>query len=283
MIIIFLFFILVKEAEKAKKKKAISTNNSPINGNHTSRIKNKSFTALKSNKEVSRENKAPAPKLIEAQKDLQSPKTCVSRQKNLKISGPAMKFRSLKKNIPTPRYNKSQNPKESLNSRKRFATKKSTCTDNQPTKDANGNDNELSDEKNKESDPYKQIKVKEHSIVDLMNKNQPHHDHCYTTIYGKKRPLGTAHKDDDDSEEDPDDQNKNIQKRPRKIQPILDLGAKCENGYMVAQEQIVDSDGNPNDLQSDDESCKFSSLHKFVHVVRIILLFQQKQNLLLDI
>lgn len=71
----------------------------------------------------------------------------------------------------------------------------------------------------------------------------------------KKRPLGRAHEDDDSDGDHRDEPNKNSsKKRPRRTQPISDLN----------EEEIVNSDGNPKDLQSDDESCKFSSLHKFV-------------------
>lgn len=152
--------------------------------------------------------------------------------------------------MPAHRYNKKQNPKETLNCRKKITTKKSSCTENKTTEDSDskGKETEFSDKKNEETDPYQQIKANELFIIDLLNKNQPHHDHCYTTIFGKKRALETGPLD---SEGDADDKN-NLEKHTKK-NPILEIIAKCENGYMVASEEILGVNGKPKDSESDDE------------------------------
>lgn len=184
---------------------------------------------------------------METEKDI---KNCVTRQKNSKISDPLVKFHTPKKNMPAHRYNKKQNPKETLNCRKKITTKKSSCTENKTTEDSDSKEKEteFSDEKNEETDPYQQIKANELFIIDLLNKNQPHHDHCYTTIFGKKRALETGPLD---SEGDADDKN-NVEKHTKK-NPILEIIAKCENGYMVASEEILGVNGKPKDSESDDE------------------------------
>ena len=187
--------------------------------------------------------------MMKMEKDIQLPKNSMPQQKTSKISEPLVKFHAPKKNIPAPRYSKKQNPKDTPTCRKKIATKKAYA-ENKTTQDADkGNETEFCDEKNKETDPYQQIKGNELFMTDLFYKNQPHLDHCYTTIHGKNCTVDAASLD---SEGDTGDQN-NVQMFTKKNYPILEIVAKCENGYMVASEEILGINGKPKDPESDDD------------------------------
>ena len=57
----------------------------------------------------------------------------------------------------------------------------------------------------KAQDTDRRIEENEQFIIDLLSRSQPHHDHCYTTIFGKKRGIETMHWEIDTSEEEDED------------------------------------------------------------------------------
>lgn len=82
-------------------------------------------------------------------------------------------------------------------------------------------------------DTERRMVENEQFIIDLLNRTQPHHDHCYTTIFGKKRGIDDIvfTSASDDEEEDEDDVGDYIRAYGKKIihpdkgvEPILCLG-----------------------------------------------------------
>ncbi len=55
------------------------------------------------------------------------------------------------------------------------------------------------------TDTQKRIEENEQFIVDLLARSQPYHDHCYTTVFGKRKAIDHVHleldSDDDGAEE----------------------------------------------------------------------------------
>lgn len=50
----------------------------------------------------------------------------------------------------------------------------------------------------------RRIEENEQFIIDLLSRNQPHHDHCYTTIFGKKRGIESVQFSSESSDEEED-------------------------------------------------------------------------------
>jgi len=112
-------------------------------------------------------------------------------------------------------------------------------------------DQEDSDEENE-----KRIEENEQFIIELLSKTQPHHDHCYTTIFGKRKNsdyvLRMLRHFGDEEIETIDASNPGAIKRiiclqdtngkTRKPTPILFLRHRSpdENVPMVSKEEIID-------------------------------------------
>lgn len=87
-------------------------------------------------------------------------------------------------------------------------------------------DNSLKDE------TERRIEENEQFIIDLLSRTQPHHDHCYTTIFGRKKGLESIDiidENDDLQNDNSDDNNpwfqgKEIIYPDKKAEPILCLG-----------------------------------------------------------
>ncbi|XP_069114977.1 uncharacterized protein [Argopecten irradians] len=112
----------------------------------------------------------------------------------------------------------------------------------------------------------RRMEENEQFIIDLLSRNQPHHDHCYTTIFGKKRGIDDIvlhDASDEETEEDNDDHLRAYKKRiicPEKgVEPILCLGNvsvmdeltgtgtdEASKTIIVCSEEIID------DLLPDD-------------------------------
>ncbi|XP_055957111.1 B-cell lymphoma 6 protein homolog isoform X2 [Patella vulgata] len=103
-------------------------------------------------------------------------------------------------------------------------------------------------------DRERRIEENEQFIIDLLNRTQPHHDHCYTTIFGKKRgietiSLNTADEEDGNSKKEVTNNEITTYSRSGKLEPILSLPAvrSTIDMPMVCGEEVV---GNS---LSDDE------------------------------
>ncbi|XP_041351883.1 zinc finger and BTB domain-containing protein 18-like [Gigantopelta aegis] len=108
----------------------------------------------------------------------------------------------------------------------------------------------------------RRIEENEQFIIELLNRTQPHHDHCYTTIFGKKRGIENISMDSDSSSDDDDDSSiidvgGNVSyidpirtgKPPKPI--LLYSVAPPPNAQtpMVSAEEII----NPNEYSSESE------------------------------
>ncbi|GAB1606618.1 zinc finger protein 37 homolog [Argonauta hians] len=109
-------------------------------------------------------------------------------------------------------------------------------------------------------DAARRIKENEQLIIDLLNRTQPYLDHCYTTIFGKKRGIETFHERWEMEQNNSNNNNNNDANRATTITaavtavedsansdnkvavvPILELGS-CNEGECphVALEEIVE-------------------------------------------
>ena len=78
----------------------------------------------------------------------------------------------------------------------------------------------------------RRLEENEQFIIDLLSRTQPHHDHSYTTIFGKKKSFNTLEilgASDDEVDEDEDENLKfycgrEIIRPKRNAEPILCLG-----------------------------------------------------------
>ena len=108
----------------------------------------------------------------------------------------------------------------------------------------------------------RRIEENEQFIIELLSRTQPHHDHCYTTIFGKKRGIENISMDSDSSSDEDDDSSiidvgGNVSyidpirsgKPPKPI--LLYNVAPPPNTQtpMVSAEEII----NPNDDSSESE------------------------------
>jgi hypothetical protein len=59
----------------------------------------------------------------------------------------------------------------------------------------------------KQVDTDKCIAVNDQFIIDLLSRSQPHHDHCYTTIFGKRRGAEMMHYEIETSEDESDEES----------------------------------------------------------------------------
>ncbi|XP_064603080.1 zinc finger protein 37 homolog isoform X2 [Liolophura sinensis] len=96
----------------------------------------------------------------------------------------------------------------------------------------------------------RRIEENEQFIIDLLTRNQPHRDHCYTTIFGKKRGIDAVHlemdsSDDEDGTVDVGDSNSYygnfIEQLRKPVEPVL-LFRRIpgeEGTPMVCCEEIV--------------------------------------------
>ena len=122
-------------------------------------------------------------------------------------------------------------------------------------------------DKNSDEETERRIEENEQFIIDLLSKTQPHHDHCYTTIFGPRNEADIlsrylteddADQNDKDAEEDECrylagnkrvmymDRNGCAVKNPT---PILFLRHRSpdENVPMVSVEVII-----PQDIEEED-------------------------------
>ncbi|KAL3872693.1 hypothetical protein ACJMK2_035902 [Sinanodonta woodiana] len=119
-------------------------------------------------------------------------------------------------------------------------------------------DTDTSDQDN----TVKRIEENEQFIIDLLSRTQPHHDHCYTTIFGKRKGIDKMHFDLDSSENEEEDhmdvgnssynpiqniitglpeEEETLKNKNDKRHPILFLRHRSpdENVPMVSKEEII--------------------------------------------
>ena len=110
----------------------------------------------------------------------------------------------------------------------------------------------------------KHIEENEQFIIDLLSKTQPHHDHCYTTIFGSRKGSDVIHHIIDESDEENEDMQatnntviyldkKGNKTRPH-VKPILFLRHRSpnENVPMVSKEEVISEQGVDSDADEDD-------------------------------
>ena len=111
----------------------------------------------------------------------------------------------------------------------------------------------------------RRIEENEQFIIDLLSKTQPHHDHNYTTIFGRRKGSDIIHhlmEDSDDEQDLPDNGNtivyldkkgKKTKKRPN-AKPILFLRHRSpnENVPMVSKEEVINDQNVESDSEEDE-------------------------------
>ena len=110
----------------------------------------------------------------------------------------------------------------------------------------------------------KHIEENEQFIIDLLSKTQPHHDHCYTTIFGSRKGSDVIHHIIDDSDEENEEMKatnntviyldkKGNKARPH-VKPILFLRHRSpnENVPMVSKEEVISEQGMDSDADDED-------------------------------
>ncbi|XP_071079684.1 uncharacterized protein [Haliotis cracherodii] len=121
-----------------------------------------------------------------------------------------------------------------------------------------GSENESDDNLHEETE--RRIEENEQFIIDLLSRTQPHHDHCYTTIFGKKRGIETMHFDLESSGEEEngvidvcDNGSEDSEKR-KSTKPImlLQLPAVAELPMVSMEEVVNESEGSNSDEDDED-------------------------------
>ena len=119
-------------------------------------------------------------------------------------------------------------------------------------------------EKTKNDEAERRIEENEQFIIDLLSKTQPHHDHNYTTIFGKRKGSDIMHHLMDDSDEERKGSSggaksviyldKNGNRAKRKAKPILFLRHRSpnENVPMVSKEEIINEYNGESDGEDDE-------------------------------
>lgn len=112
----------------------------------------------------------------------------------------------------------------------------------------------------------RRIEENEQFIIDLLTRNQPHRDHCYTTIFGKKRGIDVVHleldsSDDEDGTVDVGDSNSYygnfIEQLRKPVEPVL-LFRRIpgeEGTPMVCCEEIVGGEEEEEEGHSGESKC----------------------------
>ena len=131
--------------------------------------------------------------------------------------------------------------------------------------DATGND-----------EAERRIEENEQFIIDLLSKTQPHHDHNYTTIFGRRRGSEIIHHLMDESDEEQQEisasantvvyLDKKGNKAKRKAKPILFLRHRSpnENVPMVSKEEIITEYNTESDTE-EDELARLTAPHANLH------------------
>ncbi|XP_021353621.1 zinc finger protein Xfin-like [Mizuhopecten yessoensis] len=146
------------------------------------------------------------------------------------------------------------------------------------------NKRSVEDVRNSEQDDTeRRMEENEQFIIDLLSRTQPHHDHCYTTIFGKKRGIDDIvfhdTSDEDTEEDDIGDHIRAYGKkiiRPEKgVEPILCLGNvsvmdeltgtgtdEASKTIIVCSEEIID-DLLPDDYQGHNGKRPYPPMPKY--------------------
>lgn len=249
----FPFFLLTEE--KAKKKRSNYVNCNPLNGSNINCRKNiKTFTNLKATKEISRENKMPTPKrnaVING--PMRSTRKNNLSDKEIKQSNETVKnVGSPKKVMAQHNLNKDTKLKRSPKCKSKMASSKSVLLVNEDELKF-GNTQVVdktakAEEENRvsEKDIVKKIdENNEEFVLDSLKNTHPHHDHCYTTISGKKCLFETCSVYSDNEEDHSSNHSEDIDidstfdSKP--LLPILELNFCSEDIPLVACEEILDS------------------------------------------
>ncbi|XP_060062681.1 uncharacterized protein LOC132543217 [Ylistrum balloti] len=133
-----------------------------------------------------------------------------------------------------------------------------------------------------QDDTERRMEENEQFIIDLLSRTQPHHDHCYTTIFGKKRGIDDMLHDTSDEETEEDDIGDHIRAygkkiiRPEKlVEPILCLGNvsvmdeltgtgtdEASKTIIVCAEEIID-DLLPDDYEGHNGQRPYPPMPKY--------------------
>ncbi|XP_064621560.1 uncharacterized protein LOC135484220 [Lineus longissimus] len=195
-----------KSSKNQKKKKGIaSAKPSPSYLKPGKQDKNTVYTLLKSGKSTV---VFPTGNIVEIS-DFMSSKNSKGKQKENDHSGLSKQTRlasQMKKNIA-----------------KKFAMKKSLkrqekkLCDDEAEGSSSDSEREIDVENDDGKDPRltigeevdtdKCIAVNDQFIIDLLTRSQPHHDHCYTTIFGKRRGAEMMHYEIESSEDESEEES----------------------------------------------------------------------------
>ncbi|XP_014770030.1 uncharacterized protein LOC106869040 [Octopus bimaculoides] len=251
----------LSEMDKMKKRKSVCVNSSPLNRNNQQRTRplRKTFTSLKASKEPHCENKVPVESANICDIDqAQILPRCTRSWKKRKVSaeksavpnqnGSCSQRTSTQKQLYPRKQLKNKNPPKCNKPNAVIPLLKSPNKMDAP---AEGENNRTSfphvDEDPLPKDAAKRIEENELFIVDLLNRTQPYLDHCYTTIFGKKRGIETFHQrldaDECNNNNNNSDNEENVDsaESDKEVVPILEFSL-CNAGDVpeVSVEEIVD-------------------------------------------
>ncbi|XP_029658043.1 uncharacterized protein LOC115232346 isoform X1 [Octopus sinensis] len=243
--------------EKAKKKRSTNyVNCNPLNGSNINCSKNiKTFTNLKATKEISRENKMPTPKrnAVDMNGPVRSTRKNNLSEREIKQSNETVKnVSSPKKVMAQHNLNKETKLKKSPKCKTKRVSSKSVLLANEdelkfvsPQVVDEAAKNEEGNSASRKDIVKKIDRNNEEFILDLLKNTHPHHDHCYTTISGKKCLVETCSVYSDNEEDNSSNHSADVEDSStldsRPLLPILELDFCSEDIPSVASEEIVDS------------------------------------------
>ena len=128
-------------------------------------------------------------------------------------------------------------------------------------------ENEETNDTDSDEENEKRIEENEQFIIDLLSKTQPHHDHSYTTIFGRRKGADLVSQMIEDREKEPEktvDGKKVViveGNKPAVPTPILFLRHRSpdENVPMVSAEEIIMDELEKEESSDTGEEMNISS------------------------
>lgn len=263
----------ISELTSKKKRSVAEPNNKQKKG---TLLKSQTFTALKpskmGNSQVSPEIEATKIKIEHTDRDSEyfdgSPDQSKSDDGKDENKFTSVRKESPKKNM-TKRYAHKQLQNVKNKNRNYLNTKSKARKADSGKQKSDSETDSLSEE------TERRIEENEQFIIDLLSRTQPHHDHCYTTIFGKKLGIETMHvrmpqlgcEHDGDNKQSVDIENNNfcygVEIIPPKkhVQPIKYLDNRlptCGGEILIvcAEEIVDDSVKSDSETESDESSLR---------------------------